>query len=83
MLRLRIGKHSSEVALHGFMDDDSGDFYKPDEYKSVKNAIKEGHYIFAQYSEGDNNKIYVSSQIIWVNENRFKTAYRMYKYHPF
>ena len=63
-----------------FHDSDTGDTYTPEEYKLVQNAIKEGHYVEAHYTDKDNEKHYVTSRVFWIGKKRFRTQYKIYRY---
>ena len=84
MFRRRSIFHPSGINVYYFLDSDTGDSFKPNEYKLVNNAIKEGHYIEAHYSEKELLKHCVTSQLIWIGKRWFKTSTKTYRYYnPF
>ena len=80
MRRIKFDLRKYSVHVYYFLDSDTGDSFKPEEYKLVKNAIKEGHYVEAHYSEKDVLKHMVSSQVIKISKKHYSTPYRVFRY---
>ena len=80
MFERKVPLKSCQIKLLFFQDADTGDTFKAEEYKLIKKAIKEGHYIEAHFSGMNDNKHFVTSRIMWLNQRRFNTQYKTYRY---